>query len=252
MDETGDLIVDSCEMAYETELSQILDTITEIIDCLNSLTISMRHLAPHTRLMMSSKIQTAFTDQDAADAQNMFPQAEPVMTHRAARALSRLREHFTYMKLFPCRFEPSELSKRRSWRKDHWTLAFSMLGHPAKFAAEEITDLWIIDEAIVLDPNMILEKYKDVIPSSYPSTLFCPHCPQSVMILPNINGILRFFPIVRCPKQNFTAKENGRTTFYCSIKAPGTVRCLGAARHCHLKRPCETTFSANIQILWAL
>ncbi|KAL2266743.1 hypothetical protein VTJ83DRAFT_6095 [Remersonia thermophila] len=174
-------------MADQTELGQIFDTVTEIIDCLNGLVIPMRHLAPHTRLMMSSKIQTTVSDQDTADAQHLVPQADPVMTQRVAHALSRLREHFAYTRLVPYRFDPSELCERQNtWTTDDkslWSLAFSMLGQPANFAAEKITEVLIIDESTVLNPNQVWEKHKDVLPPAlnyFP--VLCPHCNRSKRI----------------------------------------------------------------------
>ncbi len=83
-----------------TELSQISEDISEILDCLFRLSVSIRNPAPHERFLKSSLTDTSHHEPfDLFHVLDMFPLAEPALAERLGRALSRRRQYFLYRKV---------------------------------------------------------------------------------------------------------------------------------------------------------
>ncbi len=83
-----------------TELSQIADDISEILDCLFRLSVSIRNPAPHDRLLKSTLTSTSHHESfDIAHAREMFPLASAELVKRLGTALSRRRQYFLYREM---------------------------------------------------------------------------------------------------------------------------------------------------------
>ncbi|KAK4177089.1 hypothetical protein QBC36DRAFT_310460 [Triangularia setosa] len=83
-----------------TELSQISSDITEIINCLFRLTVTIQNPAPHDRFKQRNWVDTShFEERDIAHVRDMFPRSALVDRERLGKAISRRRQYFKYREL---------------------------------------------------------------------------------------------------------------------------------------------------------
>jgi hypothetical protein len=83
-----------------TELSQISADVSEILDCLFRLSVSIQNPAPHDRFKQASLTNTSHHEPfDISHAREMFPLAETALIERLGRALSRRRQYFLYREM---------------------------------------------------------------------------------------------------------------------------------------------------------
>lgn len=139
---------------YDTELSQLLAHTVEILDCLNRLTLSILHPAPHDRLMRSSRFPAIPTIPKV-----LFPNPFQSAQQMLETATTRLLEHFLSIKMKPSSDEPQRSLEWEPFRST-WSLAFSMLSNPPHHDATAVTDLdrLITIEAVdLLDGGRALE-----------------------------------------------------------------------------------------------
>ncbi|KAK0744888.1 hypothetical protein B0T21DRAFT_94707 [Apiosordaria backusii] len=83
-----------------TELSQISSDITEVINCLFRLTVSIQNPAPHDRFKRRNWVDTSyFEERDIAHVRDMFPSCTRVDSERLGKAISRRRQYFKYREI---------------------------------------------------------------------------------------------------------------------------------------------------------
>ncbi|KAK4450352.1 hypothetical protein QBC34DRAFT_324536 [Podospora aff. communis PSN243] len=83
-----------------TELSQISTDITEIVDCLFRLSISIRNARPHDRFKKAHVISTThFEESDIRHVDEVFPSAPESLKMLLGKAISRRRQFFKYREL---------------------------------------------------------------------------------------------------------------------------------------------------------
>ncbi|KAK4182850.1 hypothetical protein QBC35DRAFT_478707 [Podospora australis] len=83
-----------------TELTQISADITEVINCLFRLSVSIQNPAPHDKFKQKNWVDTSFFEQsDIAHVGNMFPTATDQACQRLGKAISRRRQYFKYREL---------------------------------------------------------------------------------------------------------------------------------------------------------
>ncbi|KAF4470144.1 Zinc finger transcription factor ace1 [Fusarium albosuccineum] len=83
-----------------SELSQILDSIVEDINCLLRLSVSIRNPAPHDCFKQSALTDTThFEPFDVQHVRSKFPTASADLVERLGRAISRRRQFFKYREM---------------------------------------------------------------------------------------------------------------------------------------------------------
>ncbi|KAI8205857.1 hypothetical protein K4K54_000594 [Colletotrichum sp. SAR 10_86] len=89
--------LDNLEMT--TEIEQIVLDITESVDCLLRLSVSIQNPAPHDRFMSSAFADTDTSTYEVFDVKHVrdkFQGLEDCLAHRLGKALSRRRQYFKY------------------------------------------------------------------------------------------------------------------------------------------------------------
>ncbi|KAI1383486.1 uncharacterized protein F4822DRAFT_79220 [Hypoxylon trugodes] len=82
---------------FDTELDQILADITEVVDCLLRLSVSIRNPAPHDRLRASGRINVShYETSDISHVATKFDSADPKLSECLGKANSRRRQYFRY------------------------------------------------------------------------------------------------------------------------------------------------------------
>ncbi|KAH6656494.1 hypothetical protein BKA67DRAFT_158152 [Truncatella angustata] len=86
------------DVEFESELSQIYADITEVVDCLYRMSVSIQNPAPYNRFELADKIIDAsvFEAADTAHVQQKFPGISREVALRLGRANSRRRQYFRY------------------------------------------------------------------------------------------------------------------------------------------------------------
>lgn len=131
-----------------TELAQISADISEILDCLFRLSVSICNPAPHDRFMKSNLINTSYHEPfDISHAREMFPLAEPVLVERLGRALSRRRQYFLYREMRHSKFSRGleEEEVEMAQEAEVSTIASSIPAH-MKQVVGDATPLAVMDE----------------------------------------------------------------------------------------------------------
>ncbi|KAK1775127.1 hypothetical protein QBC45DRAFT_360317 [Copromyces sp. CBS 386.78] len=96
-DVEGDMGTLPSDLEGLTELSQIGSEISDIINCLFGMSISIQHPAPHDRFRHFSKTDTSyFKESDIAHIRNKFPFAWEHVVERLGSANSFRRQYFRY------------------------------------------------------------------------------------------------------------------------------------------------------------
>ncbi|XXG94204.1 hypothetical protein Hte_000457 [Hypoxylon texense] len=87
---------DDC-VEFETELAQISTDVTETVDCLLRLSVSIRNPAPHDRLKGSTRIDVSHYEEfDISHIATKFRPANPKLAEHLGKANSRRRQFFRY------------------------------------------------------------------------------------------------------------------------------------------------------------
>jgi hypothetical protein len=141
-------------LPYDTELSQILAHMAEILDCLNRLTLSIRHPAPHDQVKMASILPTLPTV-----PRDLFPGRPECVQEMIQKAMTRLLEHFLSIKV---KAHDDDAQRSFAWKPDNsWSLAFSMLSRSPdnNGTTARVFDRCITIEAIdLVDGGRALER----------------------------------------------------------------------------------------------
>jgi hypothetical protein len=88
---------DDYDIGFATEMDQISVDITEVIDCLMNLSVSIRNPAPHDRFRGSMKTDTSFYEPaDIAHVQAKWNKADPSLVELLGKANTRRRQYFKY------------------------------------------------------------------------------------------------------------------------------------------------------------
>jgi len=83
-----------------TELTQIFTDVSEIVDCLFRLSISIRNAPPHDRFKKAHLIGTShFEASDIRHVHEVFPSATDPVVELLGKAISRRRQFFKYREL---------------------------------------------------------------------------------------------------------------------------------------------------------
>lgn len=81
----------------KTEMDQIVLDITELVDCLLRLSVSIQNPAPHDRFMSSTFTDTsAYEDFDVQHVHAKFQEIDEGLAQRLGKAMSRRRQYFKY------------------------------------------------------------------------------------------------------------------------------------------------------------
>lgn len=95
-DATSDEEADS-DGTPETELDQISIDVTDVVDCLLRLSITIRNPAPHDRFMQSQFTDTSHYEPfDIQHVRSKFHSIDPKLAERLGKAISRRRQYFKY------------------------------------------------------------------------------------------------------------------------------------------------------------
>ncbi|KAI0837384.1 hypothetical protein F5Y06DRAFT_297712 [Hypoxylon sp. FL0890] len=82
---------------FDTELAQISADVTEVVDCLLRLSVSIRNPAPHDRLKASTRIDVSpYEAHDISHIAAKFQLANPKLAEHLGKANSRRRQFFKY------------------------------------------------------------------------------------------------------------------------------------------------------------
>ncbi|KAJ0353548.1 hypothetical protein KNSL1_001978 [Colletotrichum chrysophilum] len=85
------------DLEMETEMEQITLDITELVDCLLRLSVSIQNPAPHDRFMSSTFTDaSAYEDFDIQHVQAKFQDIDEGLAQRLGKAMSRRRQYFKY------------------------------------------------------------------------------------------------------------------------------------------------------------
>ncbi|KAF3802456.1 hypothetical protein GCG54_00003259 [Colletotrichum gloeosporioides] len=85
------------DLEMETEMEQITLDITELVDCLLRLSVSIQNPAPHDRFMSSTFTDaSAYEDFDIQHVQAKFQDIDESLAQRLGKAMSRRRQYFKY------------------------------------------------------------------------------------------------------------------------------------------------------------
>ncbi|EQB44415.1 hypothetical protein CGLO_16845 [Colletotrichum gloeosporioides Cg-14] len=85
------------DLETETEMEQIALDVTELVDCLLRLSVSIQNPAPHDRFMSSTFTDTsAFEKFDIQHVQAKFQDIDEGLAQRLGKAMSRRRQYFKY------------------------------------------------------------------------------------------------------------------------------------------------------------
>ena len=88
------------DLPMPSELSQILTSIAEDINCLFRLSVSIRNPAPHDRFKQTSLTDTShFEPFDVQHVRSKFSAAPEGVVERLGKAISRRRQYFRYREL---------------------------------------------------------------------------------------------------------------------------------------------------------
>jgi hypothetical protein len=85
------------QLGDETELSQISSNVTEVIDCLFRLSVSIRNPAPHDRFKRANWVDKIHFEQfDVAHVREAIPSVATAHAERLGKAITRRRQYFAY------------------------------------------------------------------------------------------------------------------------------------------------------------
>lgn len=85
------------ELDDRTELSQISSNMTEIIDCLFRLSVSIQNPAPHDRFKRTNWVNKSHYEQfDIAHVRETIPSVSTAHAERLGKAITRRRQYFAY------------------------------------------------------------------------------------------------------------------------------------------------------------
>jgi len=85
------------QLGGETELSQILSNVAEVVDCLFRLSVSIRNPAPHDRFKRTNWVEKAHFEQfDIAHVREAIPSVPTAHAERLGKAITRRRQYFSY------------------------------------------------------------------------------------------------------------------------------------------------------------
>ncbi|KAJ4138432.1 hypothetical protein NW768_002264 [Fusarium equiseti] len=80
-----------------TEMSQISQNVSDVIDCLLRLSVAIRNPAPHDRFATHMSIDASHYEPfDIEHVTSKFSKIEPFLADRLGRAISRRRQYFKY------------------------------------------------------------------------------------------------------------------------------------------------------------
>ncbi|CAF3590386.1 unnamed protein product [Fusarium graminearum] len=80
-----------------TEVAQIAQNVSDVVNCLLRLSVAIRNPAPHDRFMsFSSSEASHYEPFDIQHVKNKFGEVEPFLADRLGKAISRRREYFKY------------------------------------------------------------------------------------------------------------------------------------------------------------
>ncbi|CAF3485991.1 unnamed protein product [Fusarium graminearum] len=80
-----------------TEVAQIVQNVSDVVNCLLRLSVAIRNPAPHDRFMsFSSSEASHYEPFDIQHVKNKFGEIEPFLADRLGKAISRRREYFKY------------------------------------------------------------------------------------------------------------------------------------------------------------
>ncbi|KAI6768505.1 hypothetical protein HG531_010694 [Fusarium graminearum] len=80
-----------------TEVAQIAQNVSDVVNCLLRLSVAIRNPAPHDRFMsFSSSEASHYEPFDIQHVKNKFGEIEPFLADRLGKAISRRREYFKY------------------------------------------------------------------------------------------------------------------------------------------------------------
>jgi hypothetical protein len=80
-----------------TEMAQIAQNVSDVINCLLRLSVAIRNPAPHDRFTTSASIDTSHYEHfDIQRVKDKFSGIEPFLADRLGRAISRRRQYFKY------------------------------------------------------------------------------------------------------------------------------------------------------------
>lgn len=85
------------ELDDQTELSQISSNVSEMLDCLFRLSVSIRNPAPHDRFKRTARVNLShYENFDIAHVREAVPSIPPEYAERLGKAITRRREYFAY------------------------------------------------------------------------------------------------------------------------------------------------------------
>ncbi|KAK0652556.1 hypothetical protein B0T16DRAFT_103017 [Cercophora newfieldiana] len=85
------------DLGDQTELSQISSGITEMLDCLFRLSVSIRNPAPHDRFKRTTRVNLSHYEYfDISHVREAIPTIPDAYAERLGRAITRRREYFAY------------------------------------------------------------------------------------------------------------------------------------------------------------
>lgn len=88
---------DETSMAVDSELTQIMMDVVDIIDCLLRLSISVQNPAPHDRFKSATTTNTSFYEAtDIKHVRAKFESAEKWLVERLGKAITHRRQYFKY------------------------------------------------------------------------------------------------------------------------------------------------------------
>ena len=103
-----DLVLDSSSLSSaseddetsttgDSELTQIMMDVTDIIDCLLRLSVSVQNPSPHDRFKAATSTDTSFYEvSDIKHVREKFESAEEWLVKRLGKAISHRRQYFKY------------------------------------------------------------------------------------------------------------------------------------------------------------
>lgn len=88
---------DETSTAGESELTQIMTDVTDIIDCLLRLSVSVQNPSPHDRFKAATLTDTSFYEaSDIKHVREKFESAPEWLVERLGKAISHRRQYFRY------------------------------------------------------------------------------------------------------------------------------------------------------------
>ncbi|KAI8157329.1 Myosin-1 [Colletotrichum sp. SAR 10_70] len=102
------------DLEMETEMEQITLDITELVDCLLRLSVSIQNPAPHDRFMSSTFTDaSAYEDFDIQHVQAKFQDIDESLAQRLGKAMSRRRQYFKYREAHHQKLSHDDLAKAK-------------------------------------------------------------------------------------------------------------------------------------------